>query len=118
MNVGEAFYLNVADSHRYFVVFITAFPSRKVVVFNFSSHRPGKCDETCIVTPSEYLGIDHDSIVAYAYGDVLEGPSLSVFQGTIGRPLPSLDNRLVGRILDGALTSRHTKLKIKRVLRP
>lgn len=113
---GDAFYLNVVDSHRYFVLCSSVNPSHKVLVFNFTTHRPGHCDETCIVLPSEYGGIAHNSVVMFSRGLLLEEPALSNFKSCIGAPLPSIGNDTLLRIKAGALASIHTPKKIKKFL--
>jgi len=113
---GDAFYLNVIDSHRYFVLHSSVNPSHKVLVFNFTTHRPGQCDETCIVLPSEYSGIAHNSVVMYSQGRLMEDPVLSNFKAAIGAALPPIGNDILLRIKAGALTSIHTPKKIKTFL--
>ena len=116
MTPGDAFYLNVLDSHRYFVLHVQQNPIERVIVLNFTSYHPGKCDETCIVTPAEYNGLDHTSVISYRHGMLLEGDELKNFAPNIGRKLPSVANSILKKIRDGALTSPYTPRKIKKEL--
>lgn len=116
MTPGDAFFLNLINSHRYFVLRSETNPSEKVLVFNFTSHRPGQCDETCIVLPSEYGGIRSASVVAYSRGLLLEGDELIKFKEAIGTPLKRIGNATLERIKSGALSSIHTPQKIKTFL--
>lgn len=118
MTPGDVFFLTIADSHRFFVVYAELPPLAKVVVLNFTTHYPGKCDETCIVTPAEYSGINHDSVIAYRHGLVLEGDELRNFRARMGTSLPSIGTVTLDKIVLGALTSPFTARKIKRLLEP
>ena len=50
MRPGDAFFLNIADSHRYFVIEAASNLASRVIVFNFTTHRPDHCDDTCQVS--------------------------------------------------------------------
>lgn len=118
MTPGDAFFLTVADSHRFFVVYAEQPPLAKVVILNFTTHYPGKCDETCIVTLAEYSGISHDSVIAYRHGLVLEGDELRNFVARKGTSLPQISQATLEKIVQGALASSFTPRKIKRLLLP
>jgi hypothetical protein len=118
MTPGDAFYLNVINSHRYFVLHSAINPSEKILVFNFTTHCSGECDETCIILPSEYSGLRRDSVVLYSRGLLLEGHELSNFKAAIGTPLPHIGDAILERIKRGAITSIHTPKKIKTFLAP
>lgn len=110
---GDVFYLNIINSHRYFVLHSTTHPSEKILVFNFTTHRPGLCDETCIITPAEYNGVHRDSVVMYSHGLLLAGDELTNFRAIIGTALPNISGAILEKIKQGALTSNRTPKKIK-----
>ena len=118
MTAGDAFYLNVADSHRYVVAHVDSNPISTIIVFNFTTHRAGRCDETCIITPAEYPDLDADSVIAYRHGLLLQGQELTNFNAVIGKKLPGVKRDVIQKICSGALDSRFTPGKIKRLLRP
>ena len=107
------FYLNIINSHRYFVLHSATHPSEKVLVFNFTTHRPGKCDETCIITPAEYTGVHRASVVMYSHGLLLAGDELTNFMEIIGTALPNIPGAILKRIKHGALISNRTPKKFK-----
>ena len=116
MVAGDAFYLNVINSHRYFVLHSVTNPSEKILVFNFTSHRPGLCDETCIISPSEYGGIYCDSVIMYNRGFLIEEEQLEKFKSIVGKPLPCITSQILDKIKRGALTSLRTPKKVKTFL--
>lgn len=116
MAPGDAFYLNVINSHRFFVLHSATNPSEKILVFNFTTHRPGLCDETCIVSPSDYEGIYCDSVIMYSRGFLLEGEELEKFKSIVGKSLPYITSQILEKIKQGALTSHRTPKKFKTFL--
>lgn len=118
MAPGDAFYLNVINSHRYFVLHSATNPSEKILVFNFTTYRPGQCDETCIISPSEYGGIHRDSVIQYSQGLLLAGEELTKFKAIVGTSLPCIPSAILEKIKYGALTSNRTPKKIKIFLAP
>lgn len=113
MSPGDAFYLNVINSHRFFVLHSETTSSEKILVFNFTTHRPGLCDETCIVSPSEYKGIHCDSAIMYNRGLLLEKEELTNFKAGVGKSLPCIPSAILKKIKQGALISNRTPKKIK-----
>ncbi len=116
MGPGDAFYLYVINSHRYFVLHSVTTPSEKILVFNFTTHRPGLCDESCLISPSEYEGIHCDSVIMYSRGLLLEGEELEKFKSIVGKSLPCIPSLILEKIKQGALTSNRTPKKLKTFL--
>lgn len=116
MAPGDAFYLNVINSHRFFVLHSITTSPEKILVFNFTTHRPGLCDETCIISPSEYEGIHCDSVIMYSRGLLLEAEQLQKFKAIVGQSLPRIPALILEKIKKGALISTHTPKKLKSFL--
>jgi hypothetical protein len=122
MTVGDAFLFNLAvtdDQHIYFVAYTDGIPVSKVVLFNFTSYRPGKCDDTCIVKPYEYKQLSRDSVVFYQRGSIIEGEKIhELRKSRIGKKLDPIPPLVMKKIKAGALSSKFTPIKIKELFRP
>ena len=120
MHVGDAFLFNLAvssDELIYLVAHVAGNPATTIVLFNFTSHYPGKCDESCIVKPHEYKRLSRDSVIAYRWGRVVEGPAIQGLVKTeIGKKLDPVPTAVIAKIIAGALKSQFTPIKIKKLL--
>jgi hypothetical protein len=119
MQVGDAFIFNLAvssDEHIYFVAHVEGNPTTRIVLFNFTSHYPGRCDESCIVRPHEYKRLSRDSVIAYRWGRIVEGSAIQGLVKTeIGKKLDPVPAAVIAKVKTGALKSQFTPLKIKKL---
>jgi len=122
MQVGDAFLFNLAvtsDTHIYFVAYVDGTPASKVVLFNFTSHYPGKCDETCIIKPYQYKQLSRDSVIAYRFGRIVEGAAIQeLIKNGIGKKLPAIPPDCMAKIIAGVCASKFTVNKIKELFKP
>lgn len=121
MTVGDAFLFNPTvsdDGHIYFIAYTDGDPVSKIVILNFTTYRPGKCDETCVIKPHEYKVLSHTSVVAYRFGRVEVENVQTILKSQIGKRLDPIPAVVMTRIHAGALTSKFTPIKIKDLLRP
>ncbi|OQW44755.1 MAG: hypothetical protein A4C66_15275 [Nitrospira sp. HN-bin3] len=123
MNLGDAFIFSLAvssDEHIYFVAYAEGNPTSKLVLFNFTGHKPGACDETCIVKPYEYKRLSKDSVIGYRWGRIVDGVATiqALARSGVGTKLDTIPPAILTRIQAGALVSKFTPLKIKELLRP
>lgn len=117
MKVCDAFVLNIPSSHIYFIAYTEGNPVSKAVILNFTSHHPGKCDETCVVKVAEYSRLTQDSVVHYKLGEIADGEEeLKKLTENILKSLTPIGSALMSRIKRGALKSPHTPGTIKRLL--
>lgn len=122
MRLGYAFYadwLSGSTPHIYFVACETDNPHPQIVLFNFTTHRPGMHDETCIITPSEFPPLKHDSVVAYRHGEIMEGLALDHLRCSgLSRKLPEVIRpEIIRKIQEGAIASKFTNGKIKTLIK-
>jgi hypothetical protein len=115
MKPGHAFYADWISGPTPHIYFVACETDNLIVLFNFTTHHPGRGDETCIVTPSEYGELKHDSVVPYRHGEILEGLALDHFRKSgLSRKLQqNITPELLHKIQVGAVDSRYTIKKIK-----
>lgn len=121
MQVGDAFVFSFAttsDEHIYFVAHSEGNPASTIVLLNFTTHHPGKSDESCIIKPFDYKRLTRNSVIAYQRGRIVEGLAIQELIRTgIGKKLDPIPEPVMKKIRAGALTSPFTPLKIKKLLR-
>lgn len=117
MKVGDAFIFNLAlssDDHIHFVAFAEGTPPSKLVLLNFTSHYPGKCDETCLIKPHEYKQLSHNSVIGYRWARVVEGAAIQeLIKSGIGKKLDPIPSNVMRKIIAGVSSSKFTPNKIK-----
>lgn len=118
MTLGETF----LNTNPYIAVHLWAIvsnptPHDAVVMFNFTSWRPG-CDETCLIKPSEHPFVKHDTVIAYRRGQLLTRAAWNELQrlGFYLRHEP-LSDSLLRRIQQGALDSEFTPIDLQEIVR-
>ena len=124
MTAGEVFLLKKVDSHIYFIVHRFKKKSSKgsktsngIVLLNFTTYEENK-DCACIITPEEYPCLDHKSVIAYRYGEIVMDDAITRLERNIRHFFNPLGKSLLKIIQQGALSSRYTPNKIKDILRP
>lgn len=88
---------------------------QKVVIVNLSSLKKGQAfDPACPLYPGDHPFVTRDSYVVYAFARIVAASQLveGVRQGRLV-PMEAMEARLVDRICQGLLESRHTPLKVK-----
>ncbi|MBI4606415.1 MAG: hypothetical protein HY721_31000 [Planctomycetes bacterium] len=105
-------------SHRWVVVSDPKQDSDQVIIVNFTTLRDNDPDETCVVKPSQYPGLGHDSYVKYSEAICTTASKLEegIRVGALSpsRPVPL---ELLNRIRAGFVTSKHVRRTHRDLLR-
>jgi len=118
VDLGDVFLLAefIGQDHIHFIGYKD---ESRLVVFNFTSDKPSVLDRCCLITRAEYPPLKGNSLVAYRFGQLLEDSSLIRALETSGirQRLDPLSADVIQKIQNGALASKFTPEKIKRVFR-
>jgi hypothetical protein len=118
LNLGDTFLnLNPYIATHLWAIVSTPTPEDQVVMFNFTSRKPG-CDETCVIRRGEHPFVKHDTAVAYRRGRLLSRTDWNKLQ-ELGfyEAQPPLSNALLKRIQQGALDSEFTPIGLQEIVR-
>ena len=120
MTLKDTFLLKEAiSSHIWVVSYHHTSPSETIILLNFTTPQDGITDATCVITRSECPMLNHDSAIAYQFGQVFEGGNLAVLRRAgVRRYLTPVSEAVLLKIQQGAIASKFTPEKIKVLLRP
>ncbi len=118
MNLGDTF-LNVnPESPRHLWVVITrSTVDGKIGIVNLTTRKPSS-DDSCIINPVEHSFIEHETIIEYRKGSMIEDRTLerARMNGYVQMRTP-VSPILLKRIQEGALASRFTQKAIQAAVR-
>jgi hypothetical protein len=115
LRVGDTFYFNHPEAHRHLWV-VAAGPGEngEFVIFNLTTLRDG-CDRACILGPRDHCTIDRPTCVSYLRGRDITEEFANAKEQFISWQEP-LSPNVLRRIQEGALSSRHTIERYRRIV--
>ena len=118
MNLGDAFLLKEAISdHIWVVSYQNSTPIETIIIFSFTTYREGLIDTNCIIKETECPVLNYDSVVSYRFGKVFEGEDIKFLETNgVRRYLPSIEEKIIKKIQHGAIKSKFTPGKIKKLI--
>ncbi len=114
MRAGRAFLPNSKFGDHLWIVIYSR--NGQMVMVNFTSHVDG-CDDACTIEAGEHEYVSHKTVVAYGLARLIVGNHIDrIEKAGIRKEYPPVSDVLLEKIRRGAIASRFTPNKIKRLL--
>lgn len=108
MNAADVFLHRNAQNIPHLTIVIADMPESDQTLIVSITTRRDYTDNTCVLTPSDYPRLEHESCIAYDRTNLAKRSILrmEIDRGKIVVGLPRLSDHLFLRVIDGFFTSR------------